>query len=442
MVPRSLPILAPALLALSCVGTSSAFSFDHPHPNSCDSVKITWSGGTAPYSILLTPVFGTPRNISIPSGAYSNDKGSYTIDNLPFPSGQKMLMTMSDATGFGAGGSTGVLKVGSSTSGASCNTTDPGVAFPFELNTALQQCRAYTFSGYDQAVQPITITGIIPNGPTSYDWTVDVYNGTDIVFLVLRRENVGISDDSSCINSASPSVTADPSEDSATATSSATSVPTSAGSTPIGAIAGTVLGALLFLAAVLSFVMFYLKRKQQPGNDKWAGGTDFQRHSRRLQSEVNLVGHYDDQSHGPSPSGSAFPFFPQREYDQTSNSPSYKHPHNMSLSNLSSSNPFSSSQESHVPAVDPFTAGSASSATMSTAQRKAAMAGVSAYTPSRFLLHTDAEDDPLPPPNDDGVVELPPQYTERIAPPPITSASSQDATVPRYAHGPSSSRPS
>jgi hypothetical protein len=49
---------------------------------------------------------------------------------------------------------------------------------------------------------------------------------------------------------------------------------------------------------------------------------------------------------------------------------------------------------------------------MSVGQRKAAMAGTSAYQPSRFIVHTDADDD-LPPPNNDGVVELPPQYSER-----------------------------
>lgn len=59
---------------------------------------------------------------------------------------------------------------------------------------------------------------------------------------------------------------------------------------------------------------------------------------------------------------------------------------------------------------------SMASTTLTAAQRKAAMAGESNYKPpSRFILHTDIEDD-LPPPNDDGVVELPPQYTERRMP--------------------------
>jgi hypothetical protein len=62
---------------------------------------------------------------------------------------------------------------------------------------------------------------------------------------------------------------------------------------------------------------------------------------------------------------------------------------------------------------------------MSTAQRKAAMAGVSAYKPSRFIVHTDVEDE-LPPPNQDGVVELPPQYSERRGPLATTGSTSRD----------------
>jgi hypothetical protein len=59
----------------------------------------------------------------------------------------------------------------------------------------------------------------------------------------------------------------------------------------------------------------------------------------------------------------------------------------------------------------------AESTTMSSAQRKAAMAGLNAYKPpSRFILHTDVEDE-LPPVDEDEVIELPPQYSERRGPP-------------------------
>jgi hypothetical protein len=69
-------------------------------------------------------------------------------------------------------------------------------------------------------------------------------------------------------------------------------------------------------------------------------------------------------------------------------------------------------------AFEPFTMAEPSSSrdSMSTAQRKAAMArGAAEYKPPRFVVHTDVEDG-LPPPNEDGVVELPPQYSERRVP--------------------------
>ncbi len=74
---------------------------------------------------------------------------------------------------------------------------------------------------------------------------------------------------------------------------------------------------------------------------------------------------------------------------------------------------------------------------MTSAQRKAAMAG-SSYTPSRFILHTDADDVPLPPPNEDGVVELPPQYSgsgKRLRPfLPVHHCLGQLMTLPYIQH--------
>lgn len=87
-------------------------------------MPISTSGGTAPFTLTLVPVFGTPRNISIPDSAYSGGEGSYST-TLPFPASQKFVATMSDATAFGSGGATELLVTGSSL-GGSCNTTDPG----------------------------------------------------------------------------------------------------------------------------------------------------------------------------------------------------------------------------------------------------------------------------------------------------------------------------
>lgn len=449
--------LVTVLSILSWSFSCAAFSFSAGTPTQCDELSITWTGGTAPYLLLLTPVFGTPRNISIPDSAYSGGKGTYKTQ-IPFPSGQKLVMVMSDASGFGAGGATDVLTVGSSL-GGSCNMTDPGVAFLYELNTALQQCRTYTFSAYDGAVQPVTIMGIIPNGdtfvmnppsgPTEYDWTADVYNGTSIIFAMADSQGrqggssdvktVGTSTDQSCIDDSSPSSTAAPSTSptastTTTVTSAAASETTSSGSgTPIGAIAGTVLGGLVFLAAVITLALFFLRRKRDREH-RYDDGTDLGRHSRRFQSDIDLVDGYDTRSHGNTPSGSAFPFF-TRGTDYASSSPGSEVAdyHSRGMPD-SPPNPFASPRDhDQTPtSVDPFTAHHhsqpSSSQTMSSAQRKAAMAGNS-YTPSRFILHTDIDDVPLPPPDEDGVVELPPQYSERKAPQTIPSSSSLSRTT-------------
>jgi hypothetical protein len=68
-------------------------------------------------------------------------------------------------------------------------------------------------------------------------------------------------------------------------------------------------------------------------------------------------------------------------------------------------------------AQDPFAAAeniSMTNSSMTTAQQsKAVMGGASLYkSPSRIVVHTDAED-VLPSPNTRGVVELPPQYSAR-----------------------------
>jgi hypothetical protein len=109
--------------------------------------------------LISLQVFGTPRNISIPDGAFSNGKGSFSFQ-LPIAKGSQFVMVMSDATGFNTGGTTQVLTAKDSTSGQQCDTSNPSefendnilcfvseywhfaaVVFSFQLNTALQQCR-------------------------------------------------------------------------------------------------------------------------------------------------------------------------------------------------------------------------------------------------------------------------------------------------------------
>jgi hypothetical protein len=78
--------------------------------------------------------------------------------------------------------------------------------------------------------------------------------------------------------------------------------------------------------------------------------------------------------------------------------------------NLSSSSNLHSRSTSKTDSVSPFADGEFSQA----GRQKAAIAGVPANKPSRFILHTDV-DEAIP--DEVDIVELPPQYTDRRQPP-------------------------
>ncbi|KAG8692166.1 hypothetical protein FRC08_009972 [Ceratobasidium sp. 394] len=259
-----------------------AFSFVFTAPIQCGDLTVTWAGGTAPYYLTITPLFSTPQNITIPSSAYNGTYGSYTttLRATGRESQRRFLLTMSDATGFGTGGTSGLLTAGVDSKSQSCNTTDPGTDFTYQLNTALQQCRPYRWEGYTGAVQPITIYGLIPLGKTfilsppegdSYTWNANVASGTNIVFIMVDSQGrqggssdlytVSASDDSSCINANSPGSTAQ-STATATASSSPTSSPsgTTNNATVIG---GSIAGGAVFLIALASLIWFLLQRNRQ-----------------------------------------------------------------------------------------------------------------------------------------------------------------------------------
>jgi len=340
---------------------------------------------------------------------------------------------MSDGTGFGSGGTSQILTVGSSVTGASCNTTDPGTGFTYELPSALQQCDSYTFDGYDNATQPITIYGLIPGGQTtimnpphgpSYEWTADVAAGTTMVFLMIDSTGrqggssdiltVASSGDSTCLNAQSPTSTASSSTSRtghpvATATASAhVSVGVS-----VGAIAGTALGALIALAVMVTLGLFFLKQWKGGRRSVYDTGGLGRHRSQRLGSTDHIVApQYSrpfggDQALGtyqypPHTSGTALSPVtpvspPPGQYEpRPTNLPSPANLHSRSTSGTESDSPFGDTELSQA------------------GRQKAALAGASAYKPSRFILHTDVEEAI---PAEEDIVELPPQYTDRRQPP-------------------------
>lgn len=62
-------------------------------------------------------------NFTIPSSSFNNNAGSFTIPQLMLPQFQRVMFTMSDATGVSSGGITSLLTVGDSVGNVFCNTT-------------------------------------------------------------------------------------------------------------------------------------------------------------------------------------------------------------------------------------------------------------------------------------------------------------------------------
>ncbi|EKM83538.1 hypothetical protein AGABI1DRAFT_103710 [Agaricus bisporus var. burnettii JB137-S8] len=531
----------------------SAFSFSPGTPTECDAFSISWSGGTPPFTIHLVPVFNVPRNISVPAAAFKDGKGSFRIPQLPIAAGTQFMVTMSDSTGFGTGGTTDLLNPGPS-KGGKCSTAPPKIGFQFQLNDVLSQCKPYGFSAFNQAAQPVTIMGLIPSGtpfvlnpPTGanqFSWTANLKTGTSVVFMMTdalgrsggssKLEVVVNSDDNTCLTGSFPSSTpaapsstpkhtetsGRPSSTSSGAPSTTTSSEGSpSGSTSGGAIAGTVIGALLFAAVIVSLVLFFLKRRRTAQKAQMTTSpTGFPPYGHNtngysLSSTANAAYNasaaspYTNAQFSPAPPPGQ-PQYPYggHSYQQSAYSPSAytteSQNHNLSRTHSGAArggayggdhessllpydpNPFSDQPPQHYPpaqyasqstyelpsanayalpnpyenpfnppvdsreyplppppppADDPFASAESSSATgsaMSAQQRKAAMAGATSQPP-RIMQHTDAEDI-LPPANDDGVVELPPQYTERrglaVVNHTPTSSPSPDLTPMSYQH--------
>ncbi|KAG6851185.1 hypothetical protein H0H93_015195 [Arthromyces matolae] len=379
------------------------------------------------------------------------------------------------------------------------------------LVEAAKQLWPYVFSGYNGATQPVTITGTIPGGQsfllfpplgsTSYTWNADVAAGTSLLFTMVDAQGrnggtsdiktVGITDDYTCLNAQSPSSTAvslSPTSTSLATGSSQTASPSPSAvaqqKTSIAAIAGTVIGALIFLAVVITLGLFFLRKRRDNGNSRhpinrdidltydpghtydnypyYSTATSGSASAAPLTSVQGISGYdsssftdgaqtqqyYQQASYTPSTPYTTSEYQSQSQHRYQDNSEyqsqtpypeasqylpslhSLPQSHSQQGSEADPFNPYELTSDPSL--IRPYDVSEAGSTTMSSAQRKAAMAGVQPYTPSRFIVHTDVEDE-LPPPNHDGIVELPPQYSERRAPPSLINATpgSSSQTYPQ-----------
>ncbi|KAI0348547.1 hypothetical protein BDW22DRAFT_1350788 [Trametopsis cervina] len=461
------------------------FTFTFGPTTQCDNFQVSWSGGTPPFQLSLIPEFGTPRISNISSTSFNAGTGSFQTP-LPFPAKKRFLAVMSDAGGFASGGVSDILVTGPSVGNNACNVADPGVDFVYTLDDALAQCRSYTFGAYDQAIQPVTIFGIVPGGssiilnppvgPPSYQWIADVAGGTTMMFVMTdsrgRRggssdfRTVSLSDDSTCLLPNSPqSVSGTPSATSAEPSSTSSAPPSTTSSSSdnskdgtskkssTGVIIGGILAGLFGVGSVGVLVLFFWRRQRRSRsayNNSGFNGFGSRRKGRLNSMDLDPpVGLHD--APGSFPAIQPFPYDAPDQFSSPSshnllNSDGRSHDGQDTHSQYTTmSNPWQNptapseysthSRAQSIPGLAPSVSSIAggAGASMSTSGRsKASLAGAT-NRPTRFILHQDIEEAT---PEDEGaeVVELPPQYSERRGPIPIIPAVSEYSSTASSLH--------
>ncbi|WWD21140.1 hypothetical protein CI109_105621 [Kwoniella shandongensis] len=292
-------LLSTLLSALFLPTLTRAFSFSlgSDKPTQCGTVQINWSGGQAPFSLVIIPVFDYPSTVSIPASNYdsSSGTGSYTW-TVNYPPNTRFVAMMSDGTGTGTGGVSPLYTVGSGTT-SSCSLRTTDTDFLFYLNqTSVTQCAPVEIYWDQSAVTPVSIIGAIPGGQafqlvstnsktSSLVWDTNIASNTNIILAAFDSGShgqggtsdlmkIGGSNDNSCIDDASPSSTTAGAVETGTRTSGGggvktvtaitteTTVPKGAAGLSTGAIVGIVVSAVVTVVALQMVLFWFCCRRQ------------------------------------------------------------------------------------------------------------------------------------------------------------------------------------
>ncbi|KAF6764381.1 hypothetical protein DFP72DRAFT_1163350 [Ephemerocybe angulata] len=298
------PSLALALTVLLNAASTSAYSwaFDEP-PKQCGDLKVTISGddGKPPYRILIIPSGPTtlPNNIEARTILdVPFDAGAKTLSfKLKYPENTKFVAVVSDASGFGSGGTSVAANVAPSDDATcfdSSKSVQPQWYFSILPANQIVQCFTTRIFWTPSDVQGTPhFVGVIPGGQsfsipqgtlstqtgqgTGFDWKANLRTGTELLLIggddrgagsggsVPNVVSAGINPDSSCINATSPSATpGSPAGGSYPTSSQSTGdAGNTTGKNNTGAIAGGVVGGVVALLAALLFFILYRKRQRE-----------------------------------------------------------------------------------------------------------------------------------------------------------------------------------
>lgn len=211
------------------------FSFTYQtYPTQCQNLTINWTGGSAPYHILLVPIGDAetvtkkPENRKIVDVVINDaSQSSYTF-KLQFPGGTQFVPTIYDKNGIQAG-ATGVPTTVAAADDASCLFGPTKTKFDFYLTPGniLTQCASTKITWTGSPTPPLTFYGLIPGGEsfqipvpsgatTEFDWTANVRQGSSVLIVAGDSTGIGLggsalfnvnSGGTSCLNNNSPSST-------------------------------------------------------------------------------------------------------------------------------------------------------------------------------------------------------------------------------------------
>ncbi|KAJ7512685.1 hypothetical protein B0H11DRAFT_2151564 [Mycena galericulata] len=315
-------LYAVALVALSSPVLVSAYTWSFTSaPTQCGNVSISVSGGTPPYQVLIIPygISPLPNNIEarkIQDEPFPGLSSSISF-KLNYPQFSQFVAVLSDSTGFASGGTSAGVEVETS-SDASCfdptQNVKPDFVYSIVPTGVITQCGATRIWWDPSTVQGTPkFQGVIPGGQsfeipegsitqvadegTGFNWTAPLRGMTTLLLVggddrgngtagsTLYTVNSGIDNDSSCLNSDSPSSTAGSPAGGTYQTGTGTSITVGSSSTGgssggtsgdgssgsktnVGAIVGGVIGGIVALIALALVALFFMRRRRLHNQEK------------------------------------------------------------------------------------------------------------------------------------------------------------------------------
>ncbi|CAA7259384.1 unnamed protein product [Cyclocybe aegerita] len=300
---RTLTHLTPLLplLSLSLLPRTKAYTWAFERTaQQCQNLTISVSGsdGRPPYRVLILPFGPSPlegnvevrRILDVP---FPGEEREVSFQ-LRYPESSQFVAVVSDASGFGSGGTSVAAQVTASSDSSCFDPTvmvSPQFVFSIEPANQIVQC-VDTRIWWDPANVQGTpnFLGVIPGGQsfavpqgqittvpsqgTGFTWKPSLRGGTTLILVggdsrgngtggsTLNVVSSGIQNDGSCLSNSSPSSTpGSPAGGSYPTGTDGGSSSGSGGSSNVGAIVGGVIGGLALIIAGIC-LLWFLRRRQ------------------------------------------------------------------------------------------------------------------------------------------------------------------------------------